>query len=325
MIYRPVETHTHTVHSDGDFTVESLLKAAKKFGYEGLILSDHNTDSGYQEVTDEMQKKYMPVVRAMEWTTFFGHMLVIGTDTFVDWRFVKPETIDASLKEIQKADGVVGIAHPFSMSGVLYTGGFFEFQVHDWERVSFIEVFSKATNETLKSNRRALAWWQSLLDKGEHLAITSGRDWHRPDPKERPCMTTYMGFENEDIDEESVKEALREGRTYVSYAAALDVYAKYKNIDYELGDTIPSSAFTLHLTIDTDHKKEYSEKWNIQWNTCRIIADGEVIEEIECMNAGIILPVNNVKKWLCIGIYGTMGDDQNEQILAYTSPLYVMK
>lgn len=325
MIYKPIETHTHTIHSDGDFTVESLLHAAKEFGYEGLILSDHNTDSGYQEVTKEMEKKYMPVIRAMEWTTFFGHVLVIGANRFIDWREAKPDTFDTSLKQIQKANGIVGIAHPFSMSGILYTGGFFEFQVHDWKKVSFIEVFSKAMNESLKSNARALEWWQSLLNRGEHLAITSGRDWHRPDAKERPCMVTYIGSEQGDIDEDTVKEALREGRTYVSYAASLDVFARFKNMDYELGDTVPSSSFTLHVTVDRQHKNEYSRKWNMQWNTLKVIVDGEIQEEIECMDAEIVIPVNHVKKWICVGIYGTLGDDPNEQILAYTSPIYAMK
>src|SRR5699024_9293641 len=122
----------------------------------------------------------------IEWTTYYGHMLVIGCQRYVDWRFAKPDTIDDYIADVVASDGVVGIAHPFSMGGVLYTGGFWEFQVQNWERVSYVEVWSKGENDTRVENERALAWWTGMLNQGHRLALTAGRDWHQPD--EKPCL-----------------------------------------------------------------------------------------------------------------------------------------
>ena len=49
MRYYPFELHCHTVHSDGSFTPEELVKAAKARGLSGIALTDHNTASGAQE------------------------------------------------------------------------------------------------------------------------------------------------------------------------------------------------------------------------------------------------------------------------------------
>lgn len=322
MIFRPIETHTHTVHSDGDFTVEELMKAGHDFGYEGLVLSDHNTDSGYQEVTGEMEEKYLPVIRAIEWTTYFGHVLVIGANRFVDWRFATPKTIDEPFREIVEADGVIGIAHPFSMGGVLYTGGFFEFQVHDWRKVSFVEVFSKARNTSMKSNERALAWWVSLLNKGYHLALTSGRDWHRPDPEERPVSVTYAGFSGNVIDEAGVKEALRAGRTYVTYGAEMDLTFVQGSRKYSIGDTLVEGPCTINLFLDFNARKAHWQKWNYDWRTVRVIADGTVVKEVPYSFGGVTIALNGGYRWVVVGVYGTIGGSQKEELLAMSSPVY---
>lgn len=322
MIFRPIETHTHTVHSDGDFKVEELMQACHNFGYDGIILSDHNTDSGYQEVTDELVKKYLPVVRAIEWTTYFGHVLVIGANRFVDWRFAKPETIDVSLMEIAEADGVVGIAHPFSMGGVLYTGGFFEFQVHDWSKVSFIEVFSKAKNTSMKSNARALDWWFSLLNEGHHLAITSGRDWHRPDPEERPVSVTYVGLEDDEVSEAGVKEALRKGRTYVTYGAGMDLAFVQGGKKYMFGDSLVKGPCTINLSLDFAERSEHWQKWNYDWRTVRVIADGKAVKEVPYTAGGVKIATDCHCGWMVIGVYGTIGSSKEEELLAMSSPVY---
>ena len=193
--YIPVELHCHTLHSDGDFTPAALMEAARDFGCGAIALTDHNTASGMQEITPKLQARLLPVVPGIEWTTFYGHMLVLGARRYVDWRFARPETIDRFTAQINEADGVVGIAHPFSMGGVLYTGGFWEFQVRDWSKISYIEVWHVGENDERLENARALAWWKSLLNEGHRLAAVSGRDWHRPDAAPRLCAVTYVGIE----------------------------------------------------------------------------------------------------------------------------------
>ena len=50
MSYLPVELHCHTIHSDGDFTPESLQRAAVENGLSLIALTDHNTFSGTKEL-----------------------------------------------------------------------------------------------------------------------------------------------------------------------------------------------------------------------------------------------------------------------------------
>ena len=45
------ELHTHTVHSDGEFTVEQLCRAAKERELSLIALTDHNTASGLRFLT----------------------------------------------------------------------------------------------------------------------------------------------------------------------------------------------------------------------------------------------------------------------------------
>lgn len=52
----PCEMHCHTLHSDGKFTVESLMQTAKEYGLSGIALTDHNTVSGWDEITEEREK-----------------------------------------------------------------------------------------------------------------------------------------------------------------------------------------------------------------------------------------------------------------------------
>ena len=78
MRWYPVELHTHTCHSDGTFTVEELVQAAKMNGYRALALTDHNTASGTPELIEVAREQGILPVRGLEWTTYYGHMVVLG-------------------------------------------------------------------------------------------------------------------------------------------------------------------------------------------------------------------------------------------------------
>ena len=138
----PCEMHCHTLHSDGKFTVESLMQTAKEYGLSGIALTDHNTVSGWDEITEEREKKYVSVLKGIEWTTFFGHMLVTDCKEFVDWRDAVPDNIDEKIAEVKKRGGMVGIAHPYELGSPMCTGCFWDYHVKKWENVDYIEVWS---------------------------------------------------------------------------------------------------------------------------------------------------------------------------------------
>lgn len=71
--------HTHTEHSDALFTVKDLIEESENFGYKRIILTDHNTSSGYREVLEinSEDTNDLIVVKGMELTTYFGHILIL--------------------------------------------------------------------------------------------------------------------------------------------------------------------------------------------------------------------------------------------------------
>ena len=48
--------HTHSTHSDGQFTPSQLAQVAKEEGYRALALTDHDTVTGYGELKAECDK-----------------------------------------------------------------------------------------------------------------------------------------------------------------------------------------------------------------------------------------------------------------------------
>ena len=177
MSYLPCELHCHTLHSDGAFSVEELQMAAVEDHLSLIALTDHNTMSGWDELDDSV----VPAIRGIEWTTYFGHMLVLGAGDFVDWRDAVPDNIDEKIKQIKACGGLVGVAHPYQMGSPICTGGRWEFNVRNWSNVDYIEIWHEDMNKISSENVKSVALWTSLLDKGYRLAASYGRDWHRPE------------------------------------------------------------------------------------------------------------------------------------------------
>ena len=150
MSYLPCELHCHSVHSDGDYTVCELQKKAIDDHLAIIALTDHNTFSGWDEIDDNI----IPVIRGIEWTTYYGHLLVLGANDFVDWRDANADNIDEKIKQIKAVGGLVGVAHPFQLGSPLCTGGHWDFNVRNWQNVDYIEVWHKNlySNKFLKES-----------------------------------------------------------------------------------------------------------------------------------------------------------------------------
>lgn len=321
IVYEPFELHCHTVHSDGDFTVEELMRAAVNFGLKGIALTDHNTMSGWEEAS-VLTDKYLYTVPGIEWTTYYGHMLVLGAEKYVDWRFVKPDTIDSSLRQIHDCSGVIGIAHPFSMGGPLYTGGHWEFHVRAWEYVNYIEVWHKGRNETRTENRRAVEWYDGLLNAGKHLGCTAGRDWHRPDPEEYLCALTYVGLQDDIFDTAHVREALRMGRTYLTFGPCIDLRVQQGDGMYGIGDTVQEGKAFVHVRTGLIARREIYGKYHLDLQTVRIIQNGIPVREQPWEDV-LCIPIRLKPGWLRLEIAGTYEGSAGEETLVMTSPVYV--
>lgn len=238
------ELHCHTLHSDGDFTVEELLQTARERGLAGLCLTDHNTTAGWAQA----QKSASPAVLCgIEWTTYFGHMPVLDCREYVDWRDATPDTIDEKLRAVHENGGLCGMAHPFQIGTPICTGGFWQFRVKDYNLIDYLEVWSEGSPYYNTANSRAQALWQSLLDKGYRIAPTLGRDWHRPTGNIYPTACTYLLCPAGVLTPEKMKTALQNGRTGVCVGPLF--YFETES-GKTVGDTVKAGETELHFSID---------------------------------------------------------------------------
>ena len=247
MKWYPVELHTHTEHSDGDFTPTQLVQAAKARGFAGVALTDHNTKSGTTEFNAAIEKSGLTGVHGIEWTTYWGHMLVLGEYTYTDWRGVTPDMIDEAIKRIHDHCGLVGIAHPFALSNPVNTGYHWEFQIADWQAVDFLEVWSRDNAPCKVQSLRAIELWEQLLNRGCHITATSGRDWHREDT--RSYAHTYVGIEDE-LNEQNVLQAIRDSRICLAVGPLLTMQAQTAQGSVYPGQQTEAGNVTLKLCMD---------------------------------------------------------------------------
>ena len=60
--------HTHSTHSDGQFSPSQLARVAKEEGYRALSLTDHDTATGFGELKAECDKLGMECIFGTEFT-----------------------------------------------------------------------------------------------------------------------------------------------------------------------------------------------------------------------------------------------------------------
>ena len=310
----PCELHCHTVHSDGDFTVEGLIASAKERGLKGICLTDHNTYSGREEAAKE---KDLVILQGIEWTTYFGHMLVLGADRFVEWRDAVPENIDEKMKQVHAAGGLVGIAHPFQLGTPICTGGRWDFRVQDFSLVNYMEIWSEGEPLMNTANRSARKMWHEKLSEGFRIAPSMGRDWHRAERNIRKGACTYLLCEGESLTSEGMKDAIEKGRTSVS-AGPLFYFTTDKG--ETVGDEIPEGERSFKFTVDSERFDSVGFDYEVVPERVMLLTDNLKIAA-ECkINEKISISLK--KGYYTAELYGRIGDSEND-LIAFTAPIYV--
>lgn len=312
--YYPCELHCHTIHSDGDFLPQELQKSAVNDGLSLIALTDHNTTSGWEELSSEI----IPFIRGIEWTTYFGHMLVLGAEKFVDWRNAVPDNIDEKIAEVKNAGGIVGIAHPFQLGSPFCTGGRWEFNVTNWDNVNYIEIWHECF-PNCSENEPAFKMWTDLLDKGYKIAPSYGRDWHRPNNPTAHLGHTLLGIDGE-ISEKTALDAIKKGRTAVTTGAFLTFYAEKDGSIYEIGDTMPDGEITLNITADVKFRFQYYGENTLEFDEIRIISNGnKTISSLPCKNQKITISTKQ-NRWYRAELWGKLNG--KNAVLAVTGAVY---
>ncbi len=165
------DLHTHTVHSDGVWTIDQLFEEAASIGLDFVATTDHNTASQNLGVSRDPATSIIQIP-GMEWTTYHGHASILGLeDPLADWRVNDAQEMGQRLAELKQNGAIVSVNHPFD-----------EFQpglTWNWgdRGLGFMEVWNGPWRP---ANQRALDHWQQRLSDGAQVVALGGSDTHGP-------------------------------------------------------------------------------------------------------------------------------------------------
>lgn len=313
MSYVPCEMHCHTVHSDGGFSVGELQAEARKEGLSLIALTDHNTMSGLAQLDDNI----IPSIKGIEWTTYFGHVLVLGAKGFVDWRDAMPENIDEKTALLKSFGALVGIAHPFQLGSPMCTGGRWEFNVKNFDNIDYVEIWHQSFSDDNYENNRATAYWTGLLDRGYRIAASYGRDWHRKENKGH-FGCTYIDIEGE-INGENALSAIKKGRTVVSTGVEFHFEVEQNGKIYKIGDELNEGEGRFIFTLREGKKSE--DGYKPEYKSIRVITNGGMqVTSVDANEKETEIKLFG-GKWYRAELWGKING--KEDVFAITSPIYV--
>ena len=219
--FKRLELHNHTVESDGSLTCQELTEYLAADHVDAFAITDHNTTSGQKKIEQLLEEKYYPIslIRGMEYTTYFGHILCLNLAKYVPWNSIDQHRPELLFEAAREKGALVGIAHPFSYGDPFARGCRFEMTISDYSKVDFIEIFNNP--ESLHEvNERGTNLWMSLIFSGYQITATSGMDLHNR-AKLAGCYATYIEGKSGDNIASELDTAIHTHRTWVSKGALL--------------------------------------------------------------------------------------------------------
>lgn len=234
------DLHCHTDHSDAAWTAHDLARAAEARGLRFLALTDHNTTSGREVL--RRAAPHLLHLPGLELTTYYGHAVALGVAAHLDWTALQPHQGTRALAErVAEEGGVFTIAHPLAVGDPICTGctwTYFDFRP---EHASHLEVWNGPWHAA--HNERALAHWYALLAQGRRVLATAGTDAHGPAYQDGHGFTCTPATS----DAAQLLQQLREGHTYLSRAANLDLTVETNGTRATLGGKLPAGVWTASL------------------------------------------------------------------------------
>jgi len=206
------DLHAHTFHSDATLSPADLVDAARRAGLDFATLTDHNTVSALAAF-ERLADPNLLTMGGVELTTHYGHALVLGTRSWVEWRAGSLEgvTMSAIVAAAHAAGHPFVIAHPMSPGDPACTGCRWEFTDVRPGQARLVEIWNGPWSAY---NEESLALFHEWLDAGHRLRATAGTDLHRP--KDAWRANGFNHVQAQSLTEGAVLSAIAEGRNYLS-------------------------------------------------------------------------------------------------------------
>ena len=271
------DLHMHTAHSDGQCASQSgekvpcpvflTVEAAARRDLDFIAISDHNATSQYDAMR-ELQPYFDKVllIPAREITTFYGHMNLLGTTSYLDFRvgtYSVPDT-NTLLRNAQRLGALVSINHPDAPTGELCMGcGWTPKSTVDMELLTGVEVVNGGSE---LNGSYGVSFWDKQLNEGHRLTGIGGSDNHnalsdpnRPSAIGSPTTVIYAT----ELSTPAILAGIRAGHVFVDTTAsrdrALTMTGQTDDAKVQMGDSLEAAQqtsvdFEVHET-GADHGK----------------------------------------------------------------------
>jgi hypothetical protein len=254
------DLHSHTVHSDGTFTVDERLRVAVERGLDFIAVTDHNTVSHHRELA-AWRGPVVPI-RGSEVTTFHGHMNVFGLTRAIDWRAERRGGGAAGIVEQAHRQGaLVSINHPSSFGDPWCVGCHWDYARVDYSTFDTMEVWNGGWADVETANEGNIAFWTDLLDAGVRLTAIAGTDSHGPvDDDDASLGFTYVHATERS--EAAILDGIRLGRVFLSRGPRLTFRATGSDgAEVRLPGGELAGDGSMRLTVDVEGLDRAATLW----------------------------------------------------------------
>lgn len=225
------DMHCHTKEGsiDAKVGIESYINKLIHLGYDGMLVTDHNSYKGYTKWLEIMEdiksSKPFTVLKGIEYDTRnAGHMIVVLPENVMTKLLeIRGMTVEQLEKIVHGLGGILGPAHPFGTGFFAFMNTRFGKKNWDFlEKFDFIETFNACTKPI--ANIRA-----ELLAQLYGKPYIAGSDAH----KEHVIGSAFTIFEEKITDNDDLIRAIKRRANTVADGTILESMKKKKNCFFE--------------------------------------------------------------------------------------------
>ncbi len=205
------DLHTHTLHSDGDWTVAQLAATAAEERLDFIFITEHNTSSHHAEIDRLFDSASRPLVlRGEEITTYNGHANAFGLPSglWLDFRVRAggERRMREIVREAHRRGALVSINHPTALcKGCDWT--------YSTDGYDAIEVWNGRWDA---EDERALEMWDKLLRAGKRHTAIGSSDTHKPNNSSNALARPTTHIFASALTERALLAGIRAGQVYVT-------------------------------------------------------------------------------------------------------------
>lgn len=238
MSYRwmKIQTHVHTKNSDGCDTLKDMAYEAGKNGTDIIFLTDHNTMYGYEDVENICKETGIKIIKEIEYTTFYGHIIAVGAPYF-RWETLRDDSLNELADHVHKYGGIIGIAHPMAIGNPVCTGGRYKFRNTDFNKIDFMEQWHGIMNKHNEHEKNRIFWMKRAEEKYKITTLYGG-DFHKKEQFNESGTFNWILINELNEIESASMEAIKSGRIIMSRGPFIDLCVKKGEKEYSTGNQI---------------------------------------------------------------------------------------